>query len=63
MEKQKATTHWNIPAPKPLNDALEKFITSDFHMTKAEFIREAVREKLARHGVVHELEKEASANE
>ena len=52
-EREKRTIHWNVPAPKPLNDALVTFITSNFHMTKAEFIREAVREKLAKHGIVH----------
>jgi len=57
-EKQKQTIRWNIPAPKPLNDALVKFIASNFHMTKAEFVRDAVREKLAKHGVVHEPAKE-----
>jgi len=53
LEKEKSV-HWNVPAPKPLDEALEKFVTSDFHMTKAEFIRDAVREKLAKHGVTHE---------
>jgi hypothetical protein len=62
MEKEKPI-HWNVPAPRPLNDAVVKFITSNFHMTKAEFIREAVREKLEKHGVVHEVTEKQTRKE
>jgi metal-responsive CopG/Arc/MetJ family transcriptional regulator len=48
--KEKIAT-WNIQVPKPLDKAVDKLITQTFHMTKAEFIREAVREKLEKHGV------------
>lgn len=54
-EKEKQTIHWNIPTPKPLDDAVARVIISNFHMTKAEFVREAVREKLAKYGIVHEF--------
>lgn len=52
MEKPKEKTAvWNIQVPKPLDEAVDKLITQNFHMTKAEFIREAVREKLTKHGI------------
>lgn len=47
---------WNIQVPKPLDEALDKLVASNFHMTKAEFIREAVREKLANSGITHQME-------
>jgi len=43
-------TYWNIPVPKPLNDALEAAIKSGWHRTKTEFIRELVRRELERLG-------------
>jgi metal-responsive CopG/Arc/MetJ family transcriptional regulator len=52
MDKAKEKTAvWNIQVPKPLDEAVDKLITRNFHMTKAEFIREAVREKLLKHRV------------
>jgi metal-responsive CopG/Arc/MetJ family transcriptional regulator len=52
MEKPKEKTAiWNIQVPKQLDEAVNKLITQNFHMTKAEFIREAVREKLLKHPV------------
>lgn len=50
MENQKEITYWNIPVPKPLNDALEAAIKRDWHRTKTEFIREVVRKELERLG-------------
>jgi len=42
---------WNIQVPKALDEAVDKLIIQNFHMTKAEFIRDAVREKLTKHNV------------
>jgi len=50
MVKKRDITYWNIPVPKPLNEALEKALAKKMHMTKAEFIRDAVRRELERTG-------------
>ncbi|MEM2868040.1 MAG: ribbon-helix-helix protein, CopG family, partial [Candidatus Bathyarchaeia archaeon] len=42
---------WNIPVPKSLDEALEEAIKRDWHITKAEFIREVVRRELERLGI------------
>lgn len=52
--KEKEYDVWNIQVPKLLNKALEEAITRDFHVTKAEYIREAVREKLLKAGITAE---------
>ena len=52
-KKEREIAVWNLHVPKPLDEALDKFIASNFHMTKAEYIREAVRDKLERAGVKH----------
>jgi len=44
------TTYWNIPVPRALDKALEEAIKRDWHRTKAEFIREAVRKELEKRG-------------
>lgn len=58
MEKRDIAV-WNLQVPKPLDDALGKAVVSDFHMTKAEFIRDAVREKLAKLGLTVQIERES----
>jgi len=50
MVKKRDITYWNVPVPKPLNEALEKALGKKMHMTKAEFIRDAVRRELERTG-------------
>jgi len=37
---------WNIPVPKALDEALEQAIKKDTHLTKADFVRDAVRRRL-----------------
>jgi Arc/MetJ-type ribon-helix-helix transcriptional regulator len=37
---------WNIPVPKALDDALEQVIKKDTHLTKSDFVRDAVRRRL-----------------
>lgn len=51
MEKREASACWNLYVPKPLDQAVDKVINADWHQTKAEFIRQAVREKLTSLGV------------
>jgi Arc/MetJ-type ribon-helix-helix transcriptional regulator len=50
MSRKSAKTRWNIPVPKVLDDVVEKAIELDSHMTKSDFVRDAVREKLASMG-------------
>jgi Arc/MetJ-type ribon-helix-helix transcriptional regulator len=49
--------YWNIPVTPHLNDVLEKAIMLNAHVSKADFIRSAVREKLADIGLKDELER------
>ena len=51
MVTKKENTFWNVPVPKPLNDALEKILMRNAHATKAAFIRDAVRKELSKYGV------------
>lgn len=55
---KRKTTRWNIPVPQTLDDTLEKAVFLDSHMTKSDFVREAVREKLASMGYKNEPFKE-----
>jgi Arc/MetJ-type ribon-helix-helix transcriptional regulator len=50
MSKRHDITRWNIPVPKVLNETVKKAIQLDSHMTKSDFVRDAVREKLASMG-------------
>jgi len=47
---QKKKIHWNIPVPELLNDAVEKAIELDMHVTKSDFVRDAVRRRLEEMG-------------
>lgn len=48
---------WNFQVPEPLNEAVEEAIEIDYHVTKAEFIRSAVREKLRQMGLITRWQK------
>jgi Arc/MetJ-type ribon-helix-helix transcriptional regulator len=50
MSKQKDVVRWQIPVPKVLDDAVTKAIQLDMHSTRSDFVRDAVREKLAKMG-------------
>jgi len=50
MGNKEEITYWNIPVPKPLNEALEEAIKRNWYRTKTEFIREVVRRELERLG-------------
>ena len=39
---------WNIPVPKPLDEAVEDIVARDMHASKSEFVRDAVRKELER---------------
>jgi len=48
--KRKDITYWNVPVDRSLNEALEDAVHRDWHMTKAEFVRGAVRRVLREMG-------------
>jgi Arc/MetJ-type ribon-helix-helix transcriptional regulator len=56
MKKDK--TYWNVPVPRSLDHALEVAVKRDWHRTKAEFIREAVRRELERMGLFPKMTEE-----
>ena len=47
---KKNVAFWNVPVDIPLNAALEEAVAIDWHRTKSEFIRGAVRQKLEEMG-------------
>jgi Arc/MetJ-type ribon-helix-helix transcriptional regulator len=61
MGKRKDVAYWNIPVPKILNEIVEKAIELDTHSTKSDFVRDAVREKLAVMGYKSEPFKEIAS--
>ena len=44
--KNTRTWLWNIQVTNCLNEAVEEAVRTDSHVSKSEFIRDAVREKL-----------------
>jgi hypothetical protein len=50
-------TFWKVPVTPMLDEMLEKAVERNAHVSKSDFIREAVREKLAKMGFF-ELPKE-----
>jgi len=51
MSRRRSITYWNVPVPRSLNEALEKALEIDTHISKADFIRDAVRRELERMGL------------
>jgi hypothetical protein len=49
---------WNLEVPQPLDEALEEAMKRDWHRTKAEFIRDAVRRALIEMGFQVKMEGE-----
>lgn len=47
MPKRKDMKYWNVPVTTHLDDVLEKAVQLNAHVSKSDFIRSAVREKLA----------------
>jgi len=56
MMAKKKLRFWNIPAPEHLDEMLEKAIQTNAYVSKADFIREAVREKLRKMGLLEKGE-------
>jgi len=56
MPKRKDMKYWNIPVTEHLNKIVELAIRLNAHVSKADFIRDSVREKLAKMGLKQDLE-------
>jgi len=56
MPKRKDMKYWNIPVTPHLDNILEKAVELNAHVSKSDFIRCAVRQKLADIGLKEELE-------
>jgi Arc/MetJ-type ribon-helix-helix transcriptional regulator len=56
MPKREDMKHWNIPVTPHLDRILEKAVQLNAHVSKSDFIRSAVREKLRDIGLKDELE-------
>jgi len=60
MEKRESAC-WNLQVPRSLDEAVDEAVVKDWYYTKTEFIRDAVREKLRRMGIVPPALKAAEA--
>lgn len=56
MPKRKDMKYWNIPVTPHLDEVVEKAVELNAHVSKSDFIRCAVREKLKDIGLREELE-------
>ena len=50
MTKRKDITKWCIPVTTTLDEALELAVARDSHISKSDFVRDAVRRKLEEMG-------------
>jgi len=50
--KRRDLAYWNVPVTKSMDMAVKEAIRRDMHNTKADLIREAVREKLKEMGFI-----------
>jgi len=48
---------WSIPVTQALDEAVEKAVRKNAHVSKSDFIRDAVREKLRKMGFLEVREK------
>lgn len=44
--------YWNIPVTPHLDEALEKAVTLNAHVSKSDFVRDSVRQKLEKMGLL-----------
>jgi len=47
---------WSIPVTQALDEAVEKAVKVDAHVSKSDFVRDAVREKLRKLGFLETAE-------
>jgi Arc/MetJ-type ribon-helix-helix transcriptional regulator len=50
MTERKDKTKWCIPVTNSLDKALEQAVIRDSHISKSEFVRDAVRKELVKMG-------------
>jgi hypothetical protein len=50
MKEQQSKTKWCIPVTNTLDEAVEKAVSKDSHISKSEFVRDAVRKQLVEMG-------------
>jgi metal-responsive CopG/Arc/MetJ family transcriptional regulator len=62
-DKKPKVRVWNLEVPQSLDEALEEAIKRDWHRTKAEFIRDAVRRALMEMGFLVKSERNVAKNE
>jgi Arc/MetJ-type ribon-helix-helix transcriptional regulator len=53
---KKKLKFWNIPVTEQLDKSVEKAVQINAHVSKADFIRDAVREKLEKMGLLGKME-------
>ena len=63
MGKRKDLTYWNIPVPKALDEAVERAVKKDLHVSKSDLVRDAVRRLLLELGMPLEETAGAKNNE
>lgn len=51
MPKRKDMKYWNIPVTEHLDNLVEKVVQLNVYVSKSDFIRSAVREKLLNMGL------------
>lgn len=51
MGKRRDLAYWNIPVPRALDEAVEKAVKIDLHISKSDLVRDAVRRLLKELGV------------
>ncbi|MGB9672046.1 MAG: hypothetical protein ACPLZY_02750 [Candidatus Norongarragalinales archaeon] len=51
MGKRKDLIYWNIPVTKTLDEAVERAVKIDTHVSKSDFVRDAVRRLLLQLGI------------
>ena len=56
MPKREDMKYWNLPVTPHLDKVLEKAVRLNSHVSKSDFVRSAVREKLASIGLKKQLE-------
>ncbi len=52
--KNRRLKFWNIPVTKHLDECVEKAVRQNSHVSKSDFVRDAVRQKLLRMGLLTE---------
>lgn len=63
MRRDRKLKVWRIPVTLNLDNMLEKALDLNVHVSRSDFVREAVREKLAKMGLMETLTRESLEGE